>query len=82
MSANSHKDLNLLKGPLARNRVLLLSHTLLVCLLISVPGLNLRGGTTGKITGHIQDASTGEGLVGANIVIDGTYMGAATDLDG
>jgi len=42
----------------------------------------LKGGTTGKITGLVQDASTGEGLAGANIIIQGTYMGAATNVDG
>lgn len=37
---------------------------------------------TGKISGAIKDASTGEGLIGANIVIGGTTLGAATDIDG
>jgi len=39
-------------------------------------------GTTGKITGRITDASTGEPLIGANIVVKNTYLGGATDLDG
>ncbi len=39
-------------------------------------------GTTGKLSGKILDASTGEPVVGANVVIEGTYMGAAADLDG
>jgi outer membrane receptor protein involved in Fe transport len=39
-------------------------------------------GTTGKVVGKVTDAKTGEGLPGANVVIVGTRMGAATDLDG
>ena len=37
---------------------------------------------TGKITGHVLDAATGEDLPGANIVIEGTELGAATDVNG
>lgn len=39
-------------------------------------------GTTGKIAGRIIDKSTGESLLGANVIIIGTNMGAATDIDG
>lgn len=39
-------------------------------------------GTTGKISGKITDAATGEPLIGANIVIVGTSMGNATDVNG
>jgi hypothetical protein len=42
----------------------------------------LFAGTTGKITGVVTDAKTGEKLISANIVIEGTTMGAATNLDG
>ncbi len=38
--------------------------------------------STGKIAGYVTDASTGEGLAGANIVIEGTLMGAQSDADG
>ena len=38
--------------------------------------------TTGKITGTIKDAETNKVLIGANIIVDGTYSGAATDVDG
>ena len=38
--------------------------------------------TTGKITGTIKDLETNEVLIGANIIVDGTYSGAATDIDG
>ncbi len=40
------------------------------------------GGTTGKLAGRITEAETGEPLVGANILIEGTQRGAACDLNG
>ncbi len=36
----------------------------------------------GSITGHVKDASSGEPLVGANIIIRGTTIGAASGMDG
>ncbi|MFB3055842.1 MAG: carboxypeptidase-like regulatory domain-containing protein, partial [Ignavibacteriaceae bacterium] len=39
-------------------------------------------GTTGKISGKIIDTSNGEPLIGANVIILGTNLGAATDFDG
>lgn len=38
--------------------------------------------TTGKINGHVEDAKTGEPLAGVNIIIEGTNMGAAADVNG
>jgi len=43
---------------------------------------SLYGGTTGKIAGVLTDAETGEGLLGANVYLEGTSLGAATDLNG
>lgn len=43
---------------------------------------SLIAGTTGKIAGTIKDNDTGEELIGANILIEGTTMGASTDKDG
>lgn len=37
---------------------------------------------TGKIVGKVLDLETGEVLIGANIVVEGTQLGAATDLNG
>ena len=37
---------------------------------------------TGSVRGTIEDKSTNEPLVGANVLIEGTSIGAATDLDG
>lgn len=36
----------------------------------------------GKIRGKVIDADTGEPLIGANVFIPGTYVGAATDVSG
>jgi len=43
---------------------------------------SLFGGITCKISGNINDATTGEPLPAANVVIEGTDMGAASDMDG
>jgi len=42
----------------------------------------LWAGTTGKVAGVVRDAQTGEALIGANVIIKGTNLGAATDLEG
>lgn len=39
-------------------------------------------GTTGKVTGVIKDAGSGEPLVGVNVILKGTILGASTDADG
>ena len=39
-------------------------------------------GSTGKIAGKVVEKSTGETLPGANVVIEGTTLGAVTDPDG
>lgn len=39
-------------------------------------------GTTGKISGAVTDQATGEPMVGVNIVVEGTVLGAATSSDG
>jgi len=39
-------------------------------------------GTTGKIAGEVKDSKTGEALIGANVAVEGTPFGAATNIDG
>lgn len=39
-------------------------------------------GTTGKVSGVVTDAVTGEPLPGVNVIIQGTNYGTATDLSG
>jgi len=54
-----------------------------ISVLILILGISLSfAATTGKISGRVVDAETGDPLPGANIVIEGTQQGAATDMDG
>ena len=57
---------------------------LLCILIILLSVLTLRGlaQTTGKISGTVTTAATGEPLVGLNITIEGTSMGNVTDING
>lgn len=57
----------------------MLLYSLLTLFMFHYNGL---AGTTGKIAGTVKDANTQESLIGVNIVIEGTTMGAATDTDG
>ncbi|MBN1155964.1 TonB-dependent receptor [candidate division KSB1 bacterium] len=52
-----------------------------VMLLVLLPTL-LFAATTGKISGRITDQETGDPLPGVNVVISGTTMGGATDING
>lgn len=54
---------------------------LLLLFLFFLPHL-IWAGVTGKIAGFITDAKTGEPLPGVNVVLKGTSMGAATDIEG
>ena len=56
---------------------------LLLIIFILLASINpLWSGTTGKIAGAVTDKATGEPLPGANVVIGGTSLGAATDMEG
>lgn len=55
-------------------------YSLSICLLLFYQVLF--AGTTGKVAGKVTDAKTKEALIGANVVLVGTNMGAATDADG
>lgn len=52
-----------------------------LCLLLGLSA-SLFAQTTGKITGTVTDEESGNPLMGANVLIEGTYLGAATDTDG
>lgn len=55
---------------------------ILVCIaLLSTTSIIAQTGT-GKLAGKITDAQTGEPLIGANVIISNTNLGAATDVDG
>ncbi|RKY98028.1 MAG: hypothetical protein DRQ03_03560 [Candidatus Hydrothermota bacterium] len=50
-------------------------------LVLSLP-VFLFAGETGKLMGTVRDAKTGEGLPGANVIIEELNIGTACDLDG
>ena len=54
---------------------------LLLFALLLGPGL-LFAGVTGKIKGKVIDRESKEALVGANVAVEGTSYGAATDVNG
>ncbi len=53
---------------------------LTLLLLLAVSAAN--AGITGKISGKVTDSDTGEPLVAVNVVVEGSFRGATTDLDG
>ena len=56
---------------------------LILIAVVGVFGLHpAQAGTTGKITGQVVDQTTGDPLPGANVVLSGTSLGAAADMDG
>ena len=50
-------------------------------ILLIIPSV-LMAGTTGKLVGYVIDKETGEPIFGANVVIEGTYFGAASNDEG
>ncbi len=57
---------------------LLIQSSLLMLFLLIIPS----SAQTGKISGTVKDAKTLEPLIGANVLIEGTTIGAATDVEG
>ncbi|NUQ82548.1 MAG: TonB-dependent receptor [Bacteroidetes bacterium] len=53
----------------------------LLILVSALPG-GLLAGTTGKIAGKATDRTTGEALIGVNIIVEGLALGAATNENG
>ena len=69
-----------LEGELDMKR---LKNLILVILLFTIASVSpVWSGTTGKINGVITDKATGDPLPGANVIVIGTTLGAATDLNG
>lgn len=54
----------------------------MVLLWIFILPLSLIAGTTGKISGRVVDSQSGEPLMGVNVFLEGTYLGASTDING
>jgi hypothetical protein len=60
-----------------------MKQTFTIVALLVLLGVSLAAaGTVGKMSGRITDRSTGEAVVGANVVVGGTTLGQATDADG
>lgn len=59
-----------------------LTRVLLFCAAVVSLAGTVSAGTTGKIAGTVKDAQTGEALIGASVVIQGTSMGAASNVEG
>jgi hypothetical protein len=59
-------------------------HPFIVVLLLSYAFVNpvSAQGTSGKIAGYVYDAINNQPLIGANVLIEGTNIGAATDAEG
>ncbi|GAB5537282.1 MAG: hypothetical protein Rubg2KO_35310 [Rubricoccaceae bacterium] len=55
--------------------------TCVLLLLFALPGVAFAQGT-GTLAGRVLDGAANEGLPGANVIIQGTTLGAATDIDG
>lgn len=56
--------------------------TVLTLLFMTILNLNALAGTSGIIEGLVSDEKTGEPLIGVNVMIVGTKLGAATDATG
>ncbi|HNW58076.1 MAG TPA: TonB-dependent receptor [bacterium] len=57
-------------------------HRALLCILLFLAAGMLFAGTTGKITGMVTDAESGENLPGVNVTIPGSGYGGVTNLEG
>ncbi|MCF8261110.1 MAG: TonB-dependent receptor [Melioribacteraceae bacterium] len=64
------------------NRIMTFNRISLIMILLVAFSQNIFAGQTGKIAGKVLDRETGEAVIGANIIVEGTYLGAAADIDG
>ncbi len=72
----NYQFVNFLGGSMLLKRFILI--ILLICVIASIAIAQ----TTGKITGRVFDKESKEPLLGVNIILEGTVIGASTDLDG
>lgn len=72
----NYQFVTFLGGSMLLKRLFLI--ILLVCAVVSFSSAQ----TTGKITGRVLDKESKEPLVGVNIMLEGTAIGASTDIDG
>lgn len=55
---------------------------IIVIIITLILSQNLSAQSKGTITGTVIDKSTGETLIGANVILQGTKQGASTDIEG
>ncbi len=60
----------------------MIKKTTILLLFLLITSFQIFAGVTGKLKGTIKDADSGELLIGANIMLEGTSMGAASDENG
>ena len=53
-----------------------------ICFLALLSFFSFQALSQGTITGTVKDVKTGEAIIGANVVIQGTTIGSATDVEG
>lgn len=71
-----------MKTPRSSRQVLCVGRILVVSALLFFHAANLSAAQVGKIAGRVTQEGSGEALIDANILIEGTSLGAATNLDG
>ncbi|MDZ7362947.1 MAG: TonB-dependent receptor [candidate division KSB1 bacterium] len=57
-----------------------LKTAILIVALLMAPMVSAQN--TGQLSGKVTDVASGEALIGANVIIEGTQLGATVDLDG
>lgn len=57
-------------------------HSVILLLIVFLSGTLHTQTKTGKILGKVIDADTGEPIIGANVYVENSNIGAATDLEG
>ncbi|GIV37003.1 MAG: collagen-binding protein [Cyclobacteriaceae bacterium] len=55
---------------------------LFVLFFLLAVGFGFRASAQGSIAGTVKDAATGEPVIGANVMLQGTQTGTSTDIDG
>ncbi|RKY57159.1 MAG: TonB-dependent receptor, partial [Candidatus Neomarinimicrobiota bacterium] len=53
-----------------------------ILLILALSGFSVRAGTTGKIMGKVSDKNSGDPIIGANVYIEGSGLGTASDVNG
>ncbi|MEM6264352.1 MAG: TonB-dependent receptor [Bacteroidota bacterium] len=66
----------------ARQAKYLVSRLIAITVLVLSVSSQLIAQSTGSVSGYVKDAKTGEGLVGATVILEDAKIGTTTDVDG